>query len=908
MQKVYRSFLILVISAFTLSATAQNDSTPVTSVDPTLIDIFNQKVPKKYKINSIKVSGNKYFDQALLLSVANISVGDEVVIPGGDHFAKVIQNLWKQNYFSDVEIFITKVVEDKIDIEIVVTERPRLCSFEFKGDVKKGEKEDLMGKVGLVKGRVITENMKRSAIEAIQKFYFDKGFRNVSVRIQERPDGSVENCLVLEFYVGKGDKVKIEQINFSGNTLDPVKLKKQMKDTKEKTRITLKPIKDPNAYTFDEYVKDYGFLTFSKTKRFLEPYVKLRPFGSAKYDVKKFEEDLDKVVAYYNSLGYRDAAILDTNISPMGQGNNNLRIQIKVNEGSRYYFGNISWRGNTKYSDSILTTILNIRKGDIYNLDLLNRRLGKQPSPEGGDISGLYMDDGYLFFQINPVETAVYNDTIDFDIRVIEGPQAVYKNITISGNDKTKDYVIRRELRTIPGEKFSRSDIMRSIRELGQLNFFNPEKINPGVVPDAEAGTVDINWELEEKSSDQLELSAGWGGGIGLTGTLGVSFNNFSIKNIWKRSAWDPLPTGDGQKLSVRVQSNGRAFRSYNLSFTEPWLGGKKRNAFTVSVYDTKFANAYDPVLGRYTSSAANNSYIKTSGVSLSLGKQLKWPDDFFSLSFGVNYTRYKLKNYQIDPINLKGFDNGVSNNLSFRIALARNSSGPSPIFPTNGSNFLLSVQFTPPYSLIDKNRVNKANPYELVEYHKWKYTGEWFVPLTRATGEERNKQLILRAAVKAGFIGRYNTRLNISPFERFQVGDAGLSNNFALLGFDIVAHRGYPVYENSDPRVNPDQQAAQQYFTIFNKYVLELRYPLSLNPSSTIYGLTFFEAANGWYSMKEYNPFKLRRSVGVGMRFFLPMFGLLGFDYGVGLDRITGDTKLKDAARFTFMLGFEPE
>jgi outer membrane protein insertion porin family len=320
MQKVYRSFLILVISAFTLSATAQNDSTPVTSVDPTLIDIFNQKVPKKYKINSIKVSGNKYFDQALLLSVANISVGDEVVIPGGDHFAKVIQNLWKQNYFSDVEIFITKVVEDKIDIEIVVTERPRLCSFEFKGDVKKGEKEDLMGKVGLVKGRVITENMKRSAIEAIQKFYFDKGFRNVSVRIQERPDGSVENCLVLEFYVGKGDKVKIEQINFSGNTLDPVKLKKQMKDTKEKTRITLKPIKDPNAYTFDEYVKDYGFLTFSKTKRFLEPYVKLRPFGSAKYDVKKFEEDLDKVVAYYNSLGYRDAAILDTNISPMGQG------------------------------------------------------------------------------------------------------------------------------------------------------------------------------------------------------------------------------------------------------------------------------------------------------------------------------------------------------------------------------------------------------------------------------------------------------------------------------------------------------------------------------------------------------------------------------------------------------------
>ncbi|HEX6914044.1 MAG TPA: POTRA domain-containing protein, partial [Chitinophagaceae bacterium] len=780
--------------------------------------------------------------------------------------------------------------------------------FSFTG-VKKGEKDDLTGKIGLVKGRVITENMKRSAVEAIRKFYFDKGFRNVAVNIEATPDPSIENSQFLVFHVDKSGKVKIEQISFSGNTIDPVKLKKQMKDTKEKTRITLYPVKDSNAYTWEQYVKDYGFLTFTKTKRVFEPYVKLRPFGNSKFNETKFAEDLEKLISYYNAIGYRDATIVDTNVASIAPGvNDNLKISIKLNEGNRYYFGNITWRGNTKYSDSVLSAILNIKKGEVYNQDRLNKRLGKQVSPEGGDISGLYMDDGYLFFQVNPVETAVYNDTIDFEIRIIEGPQAVYRNITISGNDKTKDYVIRRELRTIPGDKFSRSDLMRSIRELGQLNYFNPEKINPGVVPDADAGTVDINWVLEEKSSDQLELSAGWGGGIGLTGTLGVSFNNVSLKNIFKKSSWDPLPTGDGQKLSLRVQSNGRAFRSYNFSFTEPWLGGKKRNAFTVSFYDTKFANAYDPLTGTYTSRAAKNSFIRTSGVSLSLGKQLKWPDDFFSLMYSVNYTRYKLKNYAIDPINLKGFDNGVSNNLSFRLALSRNSSGPSPIFPTSGSNFMLSVQFTPPYSLFDPNRVNKANPYELVEYHKWKYTGEWFIPLTRAKSEEANKQLILKAAVKAGFIGRYNSKLSISPFERFQVGDAGLSNNFALLGFDIVAHRGYPVYENSNPRVNPDQQAAQQYFTIFNKYVLELRYPLSLNPSSTIYGLTFFEAANGWYSMKDYNPFRLRRSAGVGMRFFLPMFGLLGFDYGVGLDRINQNTKLKDAARFTFMLGFEPE
>lgn len=910
MQKVYRSLFILVLLSFSLLATAQNDtSKPVTSVDPTLIDIYNQKVPKKYKINSVKVSGNKYFDQALLISIANLNIGDEVVIPGGDNFSKAIQNLWKQNYFSNVEIYITNVTENKIDLEIVVTERPRLCGFDFT-DIKKGEKEDLTGKIGLVKGRVITENMKRSAIEAIQKYFFDKSYRNISVNITTTADPSTENCQKLVFHINKGDKVKIGQINFAGNTIDPVKLKKQLKDTKEKSRFTLHPAKDSNAYTFNQYVKDYGYLTFTKTKRYLEPYVKIRPFASAKYSESKFRDDLEKLIAYYNSLGYRDAAVTDTSITSVKPGvDNNLKIDIRVNEGNQYYFGNIAWRGNTKYSDSILSTILGIHKGDIYNLETLNKKLGKQLSPEGGDISGLYMDDGYLFFRADPVETAVYNDTIDYEIRIVEGPQATLRTIGITGNEKTKDYVVRRELRTIPGEKFSRSDLMRSIRELGQLNFFNPEKINPNVVPNAEDGTVDITYQLEEKSSDQLELSAGWGGGIGLTGTLGVSFNNFSLRNAFTKGGWKPIPSGDGQKLSIRVQSNGRAFRSYNFSFTEPWLGGKKRNAFTVSLYDTKFANAYDPLLGKYTSSAANNSYIKTSGISLSLGKQLKWPDDFFSLSFGVNYTRYKLKNYAIDPVNLKGFDNGVSNNLSFRLALARNSSGPSPIFPTSGSNFLLSVQFTPPYSLIDQNRVNSANPYELVEYHKWKYAGEWFMPLTRPTGEEGNKkQLILRASVKAGFIGRYNNKLNISPFERFQVGDAGLSNNFALLGFDIISHRGYPVYETSDPRVNPDQQAAQEYFTIFNKYTLELRYPFSLNPSSTIYGLTFFEAANGWYSMKDYNPFKLRRSVGVGMRFFLPMFGLLGFDYGVGLDRINQNTRLKDAARFTFMLGFEPE
>ena len=588
-------------------------------------------------------------------------------------------------------------------------------------------------------------------------------------------------------------------------------------------------------------------------------------------------------------------------------GNGHINIDIKVSEGRRYYFGNITWRGNTKYSDSILTAILGIRKGDIYNLETLNKKLGKSAAAEGGDISGIYQDDGYLFFNTDPVETAVYNDTIDYEIRIIEGPQATIKNIRIYGNDRTKEHVIRRELRTIPGEKFSRSDLMRSQREIAQLNYFNQEKIGIDPRPNPDDGTVDINYTVEEKSSDQLELSAGWGGFIGLTGTLGISFNNFSVRNIWKKQAWDPLPMGEGQKLSLRVQSNGKAFRSYNFSFTEPWFGGKKRNALTVSVFNTKFGQTIDPLTGMFDPNAADSKYISTTGATVSLAKQLKWPDDFFSLSVGLNYTRYKLSDYAIDPRNLPGFDNGVVNNVNLKIALQR-SSIDQPLYPKSGSTFLFSVQATPPYSLFNKNIQTSANPYKWIEYHKWRMNGEWFVPLGRPHGEDRNKQFVIRAAAKFGFLGRYNSELGMSPFERFQVGDAGLSNQFALLGFDIIAHRGYPVYENSNPKINPDQQRASQYFTIFNKYSMELRYPLSLNPSSTIYALGFYEAANGWYNFKDYNPFKLRRSVGLGMRFFLPMFGLLGFDYGIGLDRYTPNGSMKDAARFTFMLGFEPE
>jgi len=497
----------------------------------------------------------------------------------------------------------------------------------------------------------------------------------------------------------------------------------------------------------------------------------------------------------------------------------------------------------------------------------------------------------------------VYNDTIDHEIQLFEGPQATIKNVRISGNEKTKEYVIRRELRTIPGEKFSRTDLIRSQREIANLNYFDQEKIGITPVPDPTDGTVDINYSVVEKSSDQLELSAGFGGGIGLTGTLGVTFNNFSIKNIFRKETWDPLPSGDGQKLSIRFQSNGRAYQSYNFSFTEPWLGGKKRNSFTVGGNHSKFSNSYNPLTGTYEKIASSS--MQTTSAYVSLGKQLKWPDDYFTLSTTVSYTRYKLKDYLF----FEDFRNGVSNDLSLKIALQR-SSIDQPIFPRNGSNFLASLQLTPPWSLMgeEKQYTTPEQKYELVEYYKWRMTGEWYVPIGKPHGEDKNRQFVMKLAAKYGFIGRYNPDLEISPFGRFQVGDAGLSNQYALLGFDIIAHRGYPVYQTSNVKVNPDQSGASKYFTIFNKYTAEVRYPLTTNPSSTIFALAFFEAANGWYSFKEYNPFQLRRSVGLGMRFFLPMFGLLGFDYGIGLDRLTPGEGLKNATKFTFMLGFEPD
>ncbi|HNB80844.1 MAG TPA: POTRA domain-containing protein, partial [Chitinophagaceae bacterium] len=819
----------------------------------------------EYTIGGIKVVGSKYLDEELLISISGLSAGDKLKFPSDPKISKAIQNLWKQNLFANIEINVDHIQGDKLFLEISITERPRLSKYNFKG-IKDNDAKELKDKIGLVKSKVVTEATKQNAVEKIRKFYTEKGFSNVQVKVQEKEDTSFVNMVILTFIVHKGQKVKINQINMFGNEHATVmKLKKNMKDSKEMARISLtaadrESIYGINQHQFNNYLKNKGFLSLSKTAQLLDPYIRYGIFTASKYNAKKFEEDKLHVLEYYNSIGFRDASIVRDTLYTAKNGH--LNIDLQIEEGNRYYFGDIEWKGNTKYTSEQLSKMLGIKKGDIYNQELLNKRIGKIPTQEGDDIGSLYLDDGYLGFNADAEEKSIVNDTIHFEIRITEGDQYTLRNIHIAGNDKTHEHVIRRELRTYPGNKFSRTDIMRSQREISNLGFFDAEKIGITPIPHND-GTVDIDYTVTEKSADQLELQAGFGGGLGITGTIGVSFNNFAVKNLGKLREWDPIPMGDGQKLSVRGQANGKWYNSITAGFTEPWLGGKKPNSLSVNVYRTYFAG---------TQGSTVNGHMTTLGAGASLSKRLKWPDDNFVLSYGLNYQLYNIRDYTF----FSDFTRGMANNLSLKLTLARYSVD-QPLYPRGGSNIVLSGQFTAPYSLFgnkDYTNMAAADKYKWIEYHKYRFTAEWY--------QKVKGNLVLKLATKQGYLGYYNPALQ-SPFERFQVGGDGLSG-FTIYGRDIIAHRGYEIYSNSAGA------------TIFNKYQAEMRYPFSLNPSSTIYGLAFFEAANAWDNFKSFNPFQLKRSVGLGVRIYLPMFGLLGLDYGLGLDRLTPGTKFGQA------------
>ncbi len=802
--------------------------------DKIAIDYGN---PSEYVIGGVMVTGTKFLDEAVLISISGLQVGDTLDVPG-EKTSKAISNLWKQGLFSDITLIATRTQGKLIFFELNLQERPRLSKYSFKG-VSKSEADKIREKIGLERDKVVTDNVITTTANTVRNFYIDKGYLDAQVKINEIRDTTYANREILEIVVEKNQKVRIRNLDFEGNTaFTEAKLRRSLKDTKEKKWYKI--------------------------------------FTGAKFMQSKYDADKSKLLAKYNDKGYRDAAIVSDTVYRTGP--RSMEIKLKIHEGNRYYFRNITWIGNTKHTSAELNNILGIKKGDVYNQTALDERLYMNQT--GRDVSSLYMDDGYLFFSVTPVEVNVENDSIDLEMRIYEGKQARINKVTVSGNTKTNDRVIMREVRTKPGQLFSRSDIIRTQRELAQLGYFDQEKLGVNPKPNPADGTVDIDYTVEEKPSDQLELSGGYGANQ-LVGTLGLAFNNFSARNFFKKGAWRPLPSGDGQRLSLRAQTNGKYFQSYNASFTEPWLGGKKPNSFSVSVYRSIQTNGYKK-------GDALRQSIYINGVSIGLGKRLKKPDDFFTIYHEISYQYYTLENYGSTFL----FSDGVANNLSFQETISRNSVD-APIYPRSGSQLSLTLQFTPPYSLfnsIDYKTASDREKYKFIEYHKWKFSSLWY---TRLAGN-----LVLHTKIQYGFLGLYNRELGSSPFERFYLGGDGLSG-YALDGREIIALRGY---ENNS--VTPRNEYNNTIGgTIFDKYTLELRYPLSLNPSATIYMLAFAEGGNSWLKFKEFNPFSAKRSVGLGVRIFLPVFGLLGLDWGYGLDKLPNNPDYS-GSQFHFSIG----
>jgi outer membrane protein insertion porin family len=825
------------------------------------IDYLN---PKEYEIGGITFSGSKFNDNNVLILVSGLTVGEKIKIPG-EKISKAIQNLWKQGLFSEIIVSATKAHGNTIFLDIKIQERPRLSHFTFKG-IKKSEADKIRDKIKLTKGDIVTDNLIITSSGIIKDHFIEKGYLNVKVDIQQKPDSVAPNSVSLLIVIDKNAKVKINKINIYGNfQLSTGKIKHALKKTKQKAVFT--PFADFDKFLF-KTAKSFITLKTEDYPEFLKKHfsdkLRLQIFKSSKFIEDDYKEDKLKIIEAYNNKGFRDAKILKDTVYKVSD--NLVNINIKVDEGRKYYFRNLTWVGNTKYSDEVLNSVLRIKKGDVYDQEVLNTNL--LASPDSRDVSSLYLDNGYLFFSINPVETKVENDSIDIEFRIYEGKQATISNVKITGNTKTNDKVILREIRTKPGQLFSRADIIRSQRELSQLKYFNNEKLAVNPTPNPADGTVDIEYVVEETSSDQVELSGGWGGGR-IVGTLGLMFNNFSSRSFFKKGAWKPLPSGDGQQFSIRAQTNGLYYQSYNASFTEPWLGGKKPNALSFSVYHSIYN-----VTGAKKSDA-NRQIIMMNGASVGLGKRLKWPDDYFTLYNEVGFQNYFLNNYNL----ISDFNNGAANVINYTFLFGR-SSIDQPIYPRTGSDISLKVQATPPYSLFgnkDYSKISSEEKYKWIEYHKWKFKSSWFLRLAG--------NLVVNTRIQYGFLGFYNKNLGLAPFERFYVGGDGLTGYNQFDGRELIALRGY----QNNSLTPQNAQGTEVGGAIFDKYTFEIRYPISLSPMTTIYVLSFMEGGNSWLKFREFNPFSFHRSAGFGLRLFMPMFGLLGLDWGYGFDEVPG-------------------
>jgi len=815
--------------------------------DNSSLEVLDLSIPQEYRIGGITVVGAKYTDVQAIKLFSSLQIGASITIPG-EKLGEAIKNLWNQDLFADISIEAAELRDRDVYLVIRVKELPRLTRYSIAG-VNRSEQETIRGKIDFTTGRIVNENVLATATKRINDHYRDKGYLDIDVDIKQEVDSSFANGTIVRVNINKGNKVKVDLITLNGVTaFEPNKLKRKMKSTKEK-----------------------------KWWRF---------YKASKFIVDGFDTDQQAILALYNNEGYRNARILSDSVYRTEEGLIGLILDIE--EGNQFRFGNISFTGNTKYRSTQLDSLLGIRKGDVYSLAHLETRVFMDP--KGMDLSSLYQDDGYLTFRAMPIEQKVDNDTIDIEIRMMEGQQFRIGKILVEGNTKTNDHVIYREIRTRPGDLFSRTDIIRTQRELSQLNYFNPEAFGINPIQHPEDGTVDIEYQVEEKPSDQIELSGGWGGGR-VVGSLGLSFTNFSARNMFKRDAWRPIPTGDGQRLSIRAQSNGLYFQSYNMSFTESWLGGKKPNSLSVAVWKSIQSNGQPKQIDGEINELRNS--LEVIGAQVGLGQRWKKPDDWFLMRANLSYQNFNLDNYG----SFFSFSNGRSNNLSAQFTLGRNSIS-DPIFPTWGSNVEVSVKATLPYSMFRPDdyyeNMSIEEQYKWVEYHKWKFKAEWYTPLSRSGGENP-RTLVLKMAAGVGVIGQYNRAVPLSPFERFYLGGVFLSG-YTLDGREILNLRGYDDLSLTSP--NPQTGAP-----VVAKYTAELRYPLSTNPSATIYTLAFLEGGQTWEDARAFNPFQVYRSVGVGLRIFLPMFGLLGLDYGWRMDDVEAVPTMS-RGQFHFSMG----
>jgi len=865
-----------------VTADSSNVETPLTDTaglsSPMEADTMSAPLPeieytmqrKKYKIADIKVTGAENYEEFVLIGFSGLTIGDEIEIPG-EPVTSAIKRFWKQGLFSDVKIRATKMEAGKVWLSIDLKQRPRVNSINFVG-LKKSEKEDLETRVPISKGSQMTPDLSDRTIAVIKKYLADKGFLKADIVVEQSPAPHNSSYVDVLVNVNKKEKTKIANLYISGN--------KELSNNK--INFIMKKTNDNNI------------INLFRTKKFV---------------VAEFENDKKTLIEKYNELGYRDAHIVADSVVPNPEEPQKVDVYLTIDEGEQYYIRDIRWVGNTIYPYEYLNAVLGINKGDTYNLKQLNERL----QTDEDAVAKLYTDRGYLFFNIEPIESKIEGDSIDFEMRMYEGKPATINDIKIVGNTRVYEHVVRRELYTKPGDLYSQSDIMRSLRELAQMGHFNQEKLVPDIQPNPESGTVDITYNLETKSSDQIEFSLGWSAS-GLVGSVGLKFTNFAMQNLFNKKAYRIVPQGEGQTFSVSLRTNGIYYTSVSLSFLEPWLGGKRPNSLSSSIffarqtgYSSRYLQAYQNLYSNYSnyyaytgnsnyysqlqeSEADPDKYMQTFGLAIGYGKRLHWPDDYFTFYAEASYQFYNMKDWAYLLIR-----DGWCHNLAINLQLSRNSID-NPIYTRRGSQFSLSLKITPPYSAINKrdySTMTDAERFYLLEYHKWKFTGKVFTPLTP------DSKLVLMARAEFGYLGHYNPYAR-SPFETFYMGGDALSSG-STYSTEYVSMRGY-----SSGSLTPyDLSSGRNMGYVYDKFTLELRYPILLEQNATIWAHVFAEAGNCFAQIKDFNPFNLKRSMGVGVRVFLPMFGLLGVDWGWGFDPINGSTQ-SSGSNFHFVLGQE--